>query len=66
MSRLRIAVRELTLCYIPPYVTNGFKGIGIKPAIVTNCATQPYYPEEIFRIDTFDNDIPYDWPVKHG
>ncbi len=54
------------LVEIPPYVINGFKGIGIKPAIVANCATHPHCPEEIFRIDPFDNEFPYDWSVKHG
>ena len=54
------------LVTVPPKVLNGFKGIGIKPAIVANCATLPHDPDEIFRIDPFENDIPYDWGLKHG
>jgi len=54
------------LVQIPPHVLNGFKGIGTKPAIVANCATHPHDPEEIYRIDPFDNNIPYKWELKHG
>ena len=49
------------LVKIPVGVTNGFKGMGVKPAIVANCATLAYSPEEIVRIDPFNNDIPYKW-----
>ena len=54
------------LVKIPPRVWNGFKGIGVKPAIVANCATLPHDPNEIIRLDPFDNHIPYDWSLKHG
>lgn len=54
------------LIKIPPMVTNGFKGIGSKPAIVANCATTPHHPEEIVRIDPFTKDIPYNWELRHG
>lgn len=53
------------LVKIPPGITNGFKGIGVGPAIVANCATLPHDPEEIIRIDPFKNDIPYNWELKH-
>ncbi len=53
------------LVSIPPLVWNGFKGIGTQPAIVANCATLPHDPEEIERVDPFDNHIPYDWGLKH-
>lgn len=53
------------LVTIPPGVWNGFKGIGTSPALVANCATVPHEPEEIMRLDPFDNDIPYDWALKH-
>ena len=26
----------------------------------------PHDPDEIDRLDPFDNDIPYDWSLKHG
>lgn len=53
------------LVTIPPMIWNGFKGIGTEPAIVANCATIPHDPDEIQRLDPFDNHIPYDWRLKH-
>ena len=57
---------DYVLVRIPPRVWNGFKGIGVKPAVVANCATLPYDPHEIYRLDPFDKHIPYDWSLKHG
>lgn len=53
------------LITVPPGVWNGFKGIGVKPAIVANCATEPHDPEEIVRVDPLSGAIPYDWAVRH-
>ena len=57
-------------CYslipIPPNIWNGFKGIGTKPALVANCATEPHDPSEIVRMDPFSKKIPYNWDIKHG
>ena len=53
------------LIAIPPGIWNGFKGIGVKPAIVANCATEPHDPEEIIRMDPLTDRIPYDWGLKH-
>jgi dTDP-4-dehydrorhamnose 3,5-epimerase len=53
------------LIQIPPGITNGYKTVGVKPAIVANCATLPHDPDEMIRFDPFDNDIPYDWSLKH-
>lgn len=54
------------LITIPPGIWNGFNGIGVKPAIVANCATEPHDPEEIVRMDPFTKSIPYDWTLRHG
>lgn len=51
---------------VPPGVMNGFKGMGLQPAIVANCATEPHDPAEITRVDPLKNDIPYDWALRHG
>ena len=51
---------------IPPGIWNGFKGMGVKPAIVGNCATIPHDPDELVRLDPFSKEIPYDWGIKHG
>jgi len=56
------------LITIPPLVAHGFKAYGTKAAYVINTVTQPYnheQPDE-FRIDPFNNDIPYDWSLKQG
>lgn len=56
------------LVHIPALVLHGFKAYGSGPAYVVNTVTQPYnhkQPDE-FRIDPFDNDIPYDWTLKQG
>ena len=55
-----------SLITIPPAVWNGFKGCGVKPAIVANCASEPHDPAEIVRMDPFSKKIPYDWNLKHG
>lgn len=54
------------LVSVPPFVWNGFKGIGSEMAIVANCATIPHDPTEIKRRDPFDKSIPYKWEIKHG
>lgn len=51
------------LVQIPPNVYHGFKCISAEEAIVINTVTLPYNhksPDE-YRIDPYDNDIPYDW-----
>ncbi|OGQ79066.1 MAG: dTDP-4-dehydrorhamnose 3,5-epimerase [Deltaproteobacteria bacterium RIFCSPLOWO2_12_FULL_60_19] len=71
-SRTRAELQEIytgddnyALIMIPPGIWNGFKGIGVKPAIVANCATDPHDPEEIVRLDPFSPNIPYNWNLKH-
>ena len=54
------------LITIPPGVWNGFKGIGIKPAIVANCSTEPHSPDEIVRREPSDSSIPYSWDLRPG
>ncbi len=53
------------LVVVPPFVWNGFKGIGTEMAVVANCASIPHDPDEIDRMDPFDKRIPYDWAIKH-
>ena len=54
------------LVQVPPGVWNGFKGIGMTPAIVANCASIVHDPDEITRMDPHRNDlIPYDWSLQH-
>jgi dTDP-4-dehydrorhamnose 3,5-epimerase len=65
---LELHVGELNyaLVTIPPGVWNGFKGEGAAPALVANCASSAHSPDEIERLDPLENDIPYDWDLRHG
>lgn len=53
------------LVKIPPGIWNGFKGSGVKPAYVANCASEPHDSEEIVRLDPCTPTIPYDWRLTH-
>jgi dTDP-4-dehydrorhamnose 3,5-epimerase len=56
------------LITIPAYVAHGFKAYGAEAAYLINTVTEPYNSEapDEYRIDPFDNDIPYDWSLKQG
>jgi dTDP-4-dehydrorhamnose 3,5-epimerase len=66
VQEVHVGELNYALVTIPPLVWNGFKGEGTLPALVANCATIPHDPDEIDRLDPFDNDIPYDWALRHG
>ena len=66
VNELFIGDDNYCLVKIPPGITNGYKAFGDKMVILANCATEPHDPDEISYIDPFDNDIPYDWSLKHG
>ena len=65
VMELFIGDSNYCLVTIPPGVWNGFRGIGVEVAIVANCATEPHDPNEIRRLDPFDNPIPYNWRRKY-
>jgi dTDP-4-dehydrorhamnose 3,5-epimerase len=51
------------LIHIPKGVFHGFKGLGDRESMVMNVPTEAYdheSPDE-YRVDPFDNDIPFDW-----
>jgi len=67
LLELFIGEDNYCLLKIPPMVWNGFKAIGIKDAIVANCATEPHESDEITRMDPINNDkIIYNWDIRHG
>ena len=66
LMEIFIGEDNYSLVIIPPGIANGFKCIGKTPAIVANCATEPHTKNEIKRMDPFNNNIPYDWNLKHG
>ncbi|MBU0629571.1 MAG: dTDP-4-dehydrorhamnose 3,5-epimerase family protein [Candidatus Margulisbacteria bacterium] len=53
------------LVRIPVGVVNGYKTIGVKPAIVANCATEPHEANEMLRYDPLKCHIKYDWSLVH-
>ena len=49
------------LVRIPPQIYYGYKTIGVKPALLANCPTEPHDPTEAERLDMNDATIPYHW-----
>ena len=66
LIELHVGELNYALVTIPPFVWNGFKSVGLQPALVANCATIPHSPDEIERLDPFSPDVPYDWSIRHG
>jgi len=66
LMEINIGEQNYALVQIPPLVANGYKAYGDKMAIISNCASMVHDPNELIYIDPLDNDIPYDWSVKHG
>ena len=64
IMELLIGEENYKLVTTPPNIWNGFRGIGTKVAIVANCATEPYDPKEVERVDPLGSTIPYDWRLK--
>lgn len=58
-----ISLDDPMLVQIPPEVYHGFKCVGGEEAVVINTVTEPYDkndPDE-YRVDAYDNEIPFDW-----
>jgi len=58
-----ISLDDPILVTIPKFVYHGFKCVSDCEALVINTPTKAYdhkSPDE-FRVDPYDNDIPYDW-----
>lgn len=58
-----ISLEEPMLVHIPKHIYHGFKCVSDTEALVINTVTKPYDykdPDE-YRVDAYDNDIPYDW-----
>jgi dTDP-4-dehydrorhamnose 3,5-epimerase len=66
VQELHVGELNYVLVTIPPFVWNGFKGVGAQAALVANCATVPHDPDEIERMDPFSSEVPYDWSLRHG
>jgi len=63
VNEFLISLESPMLVHIPKNVYHGFKCVSDIEAIVINTVTIPYNyknPDE-YRIDAYENDIPYDW-----
>jgi len=56
---------DYSLVVIPPGVWNGHKGMAPGRSMIANCATHAHDPSQSERLDPFQNEIPYDWGVRH-
>lgn len=65
LMELFIGEDNYCLVKVPPKIWNGFKGVGVKPALVANCASLPHDPMEIERLNPFTDKIPYDWSLQN-
>ena len=66
LQELFIGRENYQLVKIPPFVWNGFKGIGTEMAILANCASLAHDPGEIVRMAPDDSKFPYNWELKNG
>ena len=60
-----ISLESPMLVHIPKNIYHGFKCVSDTEALVINTVTLPYNyknPDE-YRLDPYDNDIPYDWKL---
>ena len=63
LQEIFIGDNNYCIVKIPTGVTNGWKCIGDKTALLANCSDLPHDPHEMIRIDPFKNDIPYNWDI---
>lgn len=58
-----ISLEDPMLVQIPPDVYHGFKCVSDEEAVVINTVTRPYDPKDPdeYRVDAYDNEIPFDW-----
>lgn len=54
------------LVTVPPEIWNGFKGLGVTPSLIANCATLPHSPTEITYRPYDDPYFGYDWGQRNG
>lgn len=63
-----LGVHNPMLLQIPPMVYHGFKCISEHEALLINIPSEPYNyktPDE-YRVDPYNNNIPYKWARKDG
>lgn len=65
VQEIEMGPDHYALVAIPPGIWNGFLGLAEGMSLVANCATIPHDPNEIDRLDPFDQSIPYQWESRH-
>jgi len=63
-----VSANNRLLLQIPAGIYHGFKNIGTNELYILNIPNKTYdqnNPDE-YRVDPFDNEIPYDWSRKDG
>lgn len=68
VNEFLVGMHNPLLIQIPKMVYHGFKCISEEEVMILNIPTETYNyesPDE-YRIDPYDNDIPYDWKKKNG
>jgi len=66
VKEIILSEENYKLVTIPPLIWFGFKAIGKETAFLADCATMPYDPAEIERLESSSDKIPYQWEVKNG
>jgi dTDP-4-dehydrorhamnose 3,5-epimerase len=66
IEELFLGPENYVLVTVPPFVWNGFKGVGNVASLVANCASIPYRADEVERLDPSTDRIPYDWSLRNG
>lgn len=63
VNEFTLSLEDPFLVKIPKGVYHGFKCVADAESIIINIPTMAFDPKEPdeYRIDAFDNDIPYDW-----
>lgn len=65
LMELFLGPDNYALVVIPPGLWNGFKAVGMEPAMIADCTDIPHREARSHRLDPIVNHIPYDWSVKH-
>ena len=66
IQEVMIGENQYVMVTVPPFVWNGFKGIGTEEAFVINFTDIPHDANEIVRMDPHEKKlINYDWSVKN-
>jgi dTDP-4-dehydrorhamnose 3,5-epimerase len=68
VNEFKVGELNPLLIVIPNHVYHGFKTISDVESIMINIPTEPYNhddPDE-YRVDPYNNDIPYDWAKDDG